>query len=726
LAGAHPPSIAASSSTSDLKAVAPARAKVVLPLDETLIRQEESHGKDQPRDNEKEEKVEQEDEKEAKQVECDDEVHLVADEETGAEAGGRKRAGGRGRGPGRGPGRKRGRGRGADEAKEEETAIVASEDMRGEGGLEGTQAPLKRKRVLRRPDTEPCGDRPVRQKKAAKDPEAPKKPVGGAYGIFLADNREAIKKSLPAEAKITDVAKEAGKQWKELSEEAKKPFQDRYLEKSEVYKKASEEYKQTHVADKSARPKLPLYAFELFQRQAKSTDEKDLDLFMLVEEWKMLSDEARAVFVQMAEEDSQRFESEYEPWCLKRSELGKKEMPLKELIDRRRAALERKLASVDRVSGVKRKIGRACERKATTRQVRTRKDKAPEGFPEEPLRSAYSIFCKESSGVIRAAVATKPSELEPGEKEGKQRGGMLVALRQGWQALSSEERASYESRVAQDEERFRAELEVWSEAQTDGGLGIAAYQAAVARRSSSTSGKERRLAKPRLLPAEQRNLKPRGELGDILFGATGLLDEEMKSRRKATVAAEQSQAEARGAWSGGPADSQLPLKPKDTSASVDDLLGDLCMVEESNLGDGTDHDADFGELDEAPPEIDSWTETPQASGAPRALGPQLCLDEAGNIVLNQSSLSKNLADEYDPMEDGGPVQEAVSQYQNSYKKTPAAKWSEEETLMFYEALGLYGTDLFLVQTFFRNKSAAQVKTKFGKEIKKNPQQVAEA
>ncbi|CAE8706486.1 unnamed protein product, partial [Polarella glacialis] len=86
------------------------------------------------------------------------------------------------------------------------------------------------------------------------DPEAPKKPVGGAYGIFLADNREAIKKSLPADAKITDVTKEAGKQWAVLSEEAKKPFQDRYIEKSEVYKKESEEYKKTHVADDDEEP----------------------------------------------------------------------------------------------------------------------------------------------------------------------------------------------------------------------------------------------------------------------------------------------------------------------------------------------------------------------------------------------------------------------------------------------------------------------------------------
>ncbi|CAE7229274.1 bdp1, partial [Symbiodinium microadriaticum] len=110
----------------------------------------------------------------------------------------------------------------------------------------------------------------------------------------------------------------------------------------------------------------------------------------------------------------------------------------------------------------------------------------------------------------------------------------------------------------------------------------------------------------------------------------------------------------------------------------------------------------------------------------QALGPQLCLDESGNIVLNQSSLSQNLTSMDDPLAEGaGGVQEAVSQYTSAYKKTPACRWTDHETQMFYEALSLYGTDLFLVQTFFRNKSAGQIKTKYSKELKKHPDKVQE-
>ena len=50
----------------------------------------------------------------------------------------------------------------------------------------------------------------VAAKKKEKDLNSPKKPVAGAYGVYLAANREAIKKTLPADHKTTDVAKAAG------------------------------------------------------------------------------------------------------------------------------------------------------------------------------------------------------------------------------------------------------------------------------------------------------------------------------------------------------------------------------------------------------------------------------------------------------------------------------------------------------------------------------------
>lgn len=86
--------------------------------------------------------------------------------------------------------------------------------------------------------------------KKKKDPNAPKRPVGGAFGIFLNENREKIIKSLPAGSnKSTDVSKAAGEQWKKLSAAAQKTYQEKYEKKKEEFEAAMEEYKKTLPAD---------------------------------------------------------------------------------------------------------------------------------------------------------------------------------------------------------------------------------------------------------------------------------------------------------------------------------------------------------------------------------------------------------------------------------------------------------------------------------------------
>merc|ERR1712187_793977 len=84
------------------------------------------------------------------------------------------------------------------------------------------------------------------EKRAKKDPNAPKRPAGGAYGIFLAENRAKIVSSLPKDHKMVDVAKAAGVQWKALSDAAKKPYEDKYKKKQADFVKAMEEYKKAN------------------------------------------------------------------------------------------------------------------------------------------------------------------------------------------------------------------------------------------------------------------------------------------------------------------------------------------------------------------------------------------------------------------------------------------------------------------------------------------------
>jgi len=86
-------------------------------------------------------------------------------------------------------------------------------------------------------------------KRKRKDADAPKKPVGGAYGCFLAAQRAAITKSLPADHKVSDVAKKAGAMWKELPAGEKKKYESEFAKKNEEYKAAMEEYKKNKPDD---------------------------------------------------------------------------------------------------------------------------------------------------------------------------------------------------------------------------------------------------------------------------------------------------------------------------------------------------------------------------------------------------------------------------------------------------------------------------------------------
>jgi hypothetical protein len=74
-------------------------------------------------------------------------------------------------------------------------------------------------------------------KAASKEADAgkPKKPAGGAYGVYVRKNRVEIAKSLPPGHKCTEVSKAAGVLWKALSEEEKKPYEADYQQHKEQY-----------------------------------------------------------------------------------------------------------------------------------------------------------------------------------------------------------------------------------------------------------------------------------------------------------------------------------------------------------------------------------------------------------------------------------------------------------------------------------------------------------
>ncbi|KAL2938991.1 High mobility group B protein 7 [Bienertia sinuspersici] len=74
-----------------------------------------------------------------------------------------------------------------------------------------------------------------------KDPNMPKRPMG-AYFVFMEEFRKVYKEEHPDSKGVKEVAKEAGARWKAMTDEEKKPYQDKAAELKAEYEKAMEAY----------------------------------------------------------------------------------------------------------------------------------------------------------------------------------------------------------------------------------------------------------------------------------------------------------------------------------------------------------------------------------------------------------------------------------------------------------------------------------------------------
>ncbi|CAE7578000.1 unnamed protein product [Symbiodinium microadriaticum] len=159
------------------------------------------------------------------------------------------------------------------------------------------------------------------------------------------------------------------------------------------------------------RPQLPQFAFEIFKQECKAEDDddqssrgvkKELTLAKLVEKWKELKEEDMHHYIRLADEDRQRFEREYEEWRTQRATAGRKEESLKVLLDKRRATLENTLA---RFAGV---VTTSTESKP--KRPRRQVPKPPPGFPKQPVKSGYALFCSEQKAGVAARMSQSAEE----------------------------------------------------------------------------------------------------------------------------------------------------------------------------------------------------------------------------------------------------------------------------------------------------------------------------
>jgi len=108
-------------------------------------------------------------------------------------------------------------------------------------------------------------------KKQKKDPEAPKRPAGGAFGCYLNKMRPEFMKECKGKP-ITAVTKLASERWKQLGEKEKEAFEQEYKAKKEAYEEAMKNY--TPPAAEEGEEGEPKTKMSKGEERAKAKEEK--------------------------------------------------------------------------------------------------------------------------------------------------------------------------------------------------------------------------------------------------------------------------------------------------------------------------------------------------------------------------------------------------------------------------------------------------------------------
>lgn len=154
--------------------------------------------------------------------------------------------------------------------------------------------------------------------KRKKDPNAPKRGKS-SYIFFCVEQREKIKKSHP-EMEAKDIIKELGNRWKDLSDEKKVKYVKMAEEDKERFSHEMGNYTpppESATSKKSSGPKRGLTSYIFFCKDRRDTikgENPEMSTKDITAElgrlWKSLSEEEKAPYVELANNDKHRYESE--------------------------------------------------------------------------------------------------------------------------------------------------------------------------------------------------------------------------------------------------------------------------------------------------------------------------------------------------------------------------------------------------------------------------------
>uniref|UniRef100_A0A8C2AUA9 Myb-like domain-containing protein n=1 Tax=Cyprinus carpio TaxID=7962 RepID=A0A8C2AUA9_CYPCA len=112
------------------------------------------------------------------------------------------------------------------------------------------------------------------------------------------------------------------------------------------------------------------------------------------------------------------------------------------------------------------------------------------------------------------------------------------------------------------------------------------------------------------------------------------------------------------------------------------------------------------------------------------LVPRVKVAEDGSLIIDEESLTVQVsrAKGPNPAEDRDPIFErgSTTTYSSFKKGTYTKPWSNEETEMFYLAIGMVGTDFSMIAQLFPHRARIEIKNKFKKEERNNSWRIDKA
>lgn len=131
--------------------------------------------------------------------------------------------------------------------------------------------------------------------------------------------------------------------------------------------------------------------------------------------------------------------------------------------------------------------------------------------------------------------------------------------------------------------------------------------------------------------------------------------------------------------------------------------------------------------DPAAAEEEKQTENETESNLPV---PQIKIGPSGEIILDEQSVvmeNTQVAKQKEQIQKSQIVDGDSTATYGIYKKAPRSlPWSQKETLRFYKALNLIGTDFTIMANLFPTRNRRELKIKFKKEEKSNIQLIERA